>query len=251
MRLTIPFYLVPQIRTSGGSPPFFLYAIVECTGQFINLRRIDKNSFPISSVKQPHKQRDGQTDRQSERQKERKAVRKTKRKTGSQTDRQSERHSHTQSERQTGRQSDRQAGKQIERQRVRQTVRQSDRQTGRQIERQRVRHTVRQTDGQTDRWTDRQTDRQRDGQTDRKIMISHGCVPTTNMKQKLRKDRNTIRLCAYKPVLIFSKVSAEDCSCTLNHNNKCQQQLSDPLLRANFRTSLLHLHSCSPSLAST
>jgi hypothetical protein len=45
--------------------------------------------------------------------------------------------------------------------------------------------------------------------------------------------------------LIFSKVSAEECSCILNHRNKCQQQLSDPLLTANFRTSLLHLHSCS------
>jgi hypothetical protein len=81
-------------------------------------------------------------------------------------------------------------------------------------------------------------------------MISHGCDLTTNTMQKLRKDGNTIRLYAFKPVLIFSKVSAEDCSCILNHRNKCHQQLSDPLLTANFRTSLLHLHSCPPSLAS-
>ena len=212
---------------------------MECTGQFINLRRIDKNSFRLSSVKQPHRQREKHSDKQSDIQTGRQAGIKTVRQTGSRKDSQTGSHTDRQSQRQTVRQAVRQTGSQ----KNRHSGRQAGRQAGRQKDSQTESHIFgkRQSDRQSD--TDRQKDRL-------KNIISHGCVLTTSMMQKLRKDSNSIRLCAYKPVLIFSKVSAEDCSCILNHRNKRQQQLSDPLLTANFRTSLLHLHSCSPSLAS-
>ena len=149
---------------------------------------------------------------------------------------------------QTARQPDRQAGSLTDREKISQTDSHTVRHTGKQAVWQTGSQTVGQIDSKTVSQSVRQSDSRADRQTDRKTWtLMDVFFPRTWCRSYVWTDSNTVRLCAYKPVLILSTVTAEECSCILNHRNKCQQQLSDPLLRANFRTSLLHLSSCPPT----